>query len=183
MVSGSKTKKVPAPPTWLQRALPRNSVQRVALVFVVLLGALLRLVMVSGDWAGWQTITEGTARAAAAVIGATGIDATLGGKVIHLSTRSLSIDPPCTGVSLFAVFVALVLAYPVSWKMRALAILAGGPVLFVANITRLVGVAWASELLQGRSFYVVHDYLFEFGMVFVVLAMWAAWLNLARRAS
>ncbi len=86
-------------------------------------------------------------------------------------------------MSLFAVFVALVLAYPVSWRSRLLAIVVGGPALFAANITRLVGVAWASELLDGRSFYVVHDYLFEFGMVFVVLAMWAAWLSLARRTA
>lgn len=93
MASRSKAKKTLPSPTMLQRIAPRNSVRRVAVVFVVLLGGLLRLVMISGGWAGWQTITEGTARVAAACIGATGIDAALGGKVIHLSTRSLSVDP------------------------------------------------------------------------------------------
>jgi exosortase/archaeosortase family protein len=83
-------------------------------------------------------------------------------------------------VTLLVVYLALIFAYPVSTRMRILAIVIGVPFLMVANIARIVAVAVASELLTGRSFYMVHDYLFELAMVFVVMMMWAVWLSLAR---
>jgi exosortase/archaeosortase family protein len=167
----------------LRSVVPRNSVRRVAVVFVLILGVLLPLALFSGGWAGWGPITRTVAGWAGACMRAVGIKATVEGNVILLPSRSLSVDPQCTAVDLLAVYTALVLAYPLRWKMRLLALVLGAVVLQVANIARLVGVAWASEVLVGRSFYVVHDYLFEFGMVFVVLMMWAAWLSFAQRSA
>lgn len=153
------------------------------MVFVLLLAVLLPLTTLGAGWSGWDPITAAVAAAGGAGARMLGLKASVAGNVIHLPSRSLVIDPQCTAVTLLAVYVALVFAYPVRWGMRLLAIAVGVPVLLAVNIMRLVGVAWASELLAGRSFYVVHDYLFEFGMVFVVLMMWAVWLSLARRTA
>jgi exosortase/archaeosortase family protein len=95
---------------------------------------------------------------------------------------NLAVDPQCTAVDLLAVYAAMVLAYPLPWRQRVFALAAGAVVLQVANIGRLVGVAWASNVFAGRAFYLVHDYLFQFAMVFVVLITWAVWLTVARRA-
>ena len=161
--------------------MPRNSVRRVVLVFVLILAVVLPITMLSTGWQGWGPITGATAAVGGACARILGIEATVEGNLIRLPSRSLSIDPGCTAIPLLAIYIALVLAYPVRWSMRLLAIAVGTPLLLAVNIVRLVGVAWASELLAGRSFYMVHDYLFEVGMVFVALMMWAVWLSFARR--
>ena len=167
----------------LNTVAPRNSVRRVALVFVLLLAVMLPFVILSGEWSGWQVITSATASVGGDVSRLVGLDATVDGNVIHLPSRSLAVDPACTAMTLVVIFIALVLAYPVKWPKRLLAIAIGIPVLLAANIVRLVGVGWASELIAGQGFYIVHDYLFEFAMVFVVLIMWAVWLSYARRTA
>ncbi len=158
-----------------------GSARRVVAVFLVLLAILLPLPMLDASGRGWGVLMRATAAAAAACANALGLDARVVGNVIHLSSRSLSIDPQCTAVTLLTVYVALVLAYPMRWKTRLLAIAVGLPVLVAVNIARLVGVAWVSERVAGKVFYMVHDYLFGFGMVFAVLLMWAAWLSYAER--
>lgn len=168
---------------WLRRTLPKNSPQRVAVAFVAILAVFLPFALFSGGWAGWKPITETIAAAGAAGARAVGIHAIATGNLIVLSTRSLSIDPQCTAVTLLAVYAALVLAYPLRWRDRLIALAVGAIVLQLANVGRLVGVAWASELLADKRFYIVHDYLFEFGMVFLVLLMWVVWLSIARRTA
>jgi exosortase/archaeosortase family protein len=181
MSSNHRKRKKPGAMQWLESALPRNSVRRVAVVFVLLLGASLAFLTLAHDWSGWQTVTGVTASAGGNSARFFGVNATVSGNLILLPSRSLSVDRQCTAVTLLALYIALVLAYPVSWRMRFLAIAIGTPVLFIANIARLVGVAWASELLTDKPFYLVHDYLFESGMVFVVMMMWVVWLSVASR--
>jgi exosortase/archaeosortase family protein len=164
----------------LSEALPKNSVRRVAVIFVILLALLLPFTMFNDGWPGWDVLTGATATVGAAGARVLGLHAAVEGNVIHLPSRSLRIDPQCTAVTLLVVYLALIFAYPVSTRMRILAIVIGVPFLMVANIARIVAVAVASELLTGRSFYMVHDYLFELAMVFVVMMMWAVWLSLAR---
>lgn len=167
----------------LDRALPRNSAQRVAAFFALILAVLLSLTMVSGDWTGWTSITSAIARTAGALDRSLGLPATVQGSMIHLPSRTLAVDPECTAVTLLVVYASLVLAYPLPWRTRLAALLAGAALLQVANVGRLVGVSYASELLPDRQFFMVHDYLFEVGMVFVVLIMWVVWLSIARRTS
>jgi exosortase/archaeosortase family protein len=167
----------------LGAVLPRNSIRRVAVVFVLILAVLLPFTMFSDGWRGWDTLTRATATVSGAGARAVGLQATVVGSMITLPSRSLRIDPGCTAVTLLAVYVALVLAYPVGNRMRLLAILVGVPVLIAANIARIVAVAVAAEFLTGRAFYMVHDYLFELAMVLVVLMMWVVWLSVARKTA
>ncbi len=167
----------------LQRLLPARSVRRVVAVFLLLLTALLSITLFSGNWGGWIWITSTTARIAGAGARAIGVDAVVEGNLILLSSRTLAVDPQCTAFTLAAVYMALVLAYPVSWTKRLLALAIGLPLLQIVNLARLVVVAYASEALAGKSFYIVHDYVFEFGMAFVVFIMWAVWLASVRRGA
>jgi len=150
-------------------------------VFVALLAVLLPLTTLTAGWSGWEPVAGTTAAVAGGCARAVGFDATATGNIISLPSRALRIDLQCTAVTLMAVYIALVLAYPVSWKMRMLAIAVGVPVLLAFNILRLVGVVWASELFEGDLFNIVHDYIYNFGMVFVVLMMWAVWLSFVSR--
>lgn len=157
--------------------------RRVVSVFVLILAVLLPLSLFSGGWSGWLPITHVLAAAAGSASRMAGLDAVVEGSSILLPSRTLVVDPQCTAVDVLIVYVAIVLAYPIAWRKRLLALVTGAAVLQTANLIRLVGVAWASEALSDRAFYLVHDYLFEFGMVFVMLLMWAASLSYARRTA
>ena len=121
-----------------------------------------------------------TARWAAALIGATGVPATLSGITIEIPNRVLGIGWDCTAIYIVAMFAALLLAYPIKWSMRLLGVLIGTIVILIANLLRLVLVAhisvWAPSI-----FGFAHDVLFQVGMVLVAAAMWVAWLSFARR--
>jgi len=155
----------------------------VAVIFVVIHTAFLSVVSFSGGWSGWRPITGAVAATAGACSRLVGVDAIVEGNVICLPSANLTVDPQCTAVTLLAIYGALVLAYPIAWKTRLLALAAGTVVLQVVNVVRLVGVAWASEVVADKWFYLLHDYLFEFGMVFVVMLMWMAALSIAKRTA
>ena len=164
----------------LTAVLPKNSLRRVVVLFVILFAALLQLVTSTLNWPVWTAFTSFTADVATKVAQAIGVNAHVTGNLILLPSRTLSVDTQCTAYTLAVLYIALVLAYPLGARTRMLALAVGIPVLFVANITRLTVVAYASERLAERPFMLVHDYLMEFGMVFVLVMLWAVWLSLAR---
>ena len=55
----------------------------------------------------------------------------------------------------------------------------GLPIIALANLLRLVAAAYASEHLNAATFTFTHDYLFKVGMILVVVALWASWLQMA----
>lgn len=114
---------------------------------------------------------------------ATGVVATQVGNQVMLAERTLRIDPDCTGISLMLVYAALVLAYPLGWKRRLLALALGLPVLIAVNSLRLLAVAQLSGRLDPEAFMFAHDYLFKVGMVAVVVGLWAVFLLSARRSN
>lgn len=164
---------------WVARWAPRNSVVRIAAVFLAVLALLLPLSMFSAAWTGWAPVTAAIAGTAGALARAVGIHAQVTRNLILLPARTLEVDPECTAVDLFVVYSALVLAYPLRWSVRFIALVAGALAIQLFNLARLVAVAWAAVALSGTEFTLVHDYLFEFGMVFVIMAMWAVLISRA----
>lgn len=121
-----------------------------------------------------------TARMATWLIGLFGMSASQNGIDVVISNRILRIGGDCSGVFLAALFCSLILAYPVTWRTRWMGILGGLAALVVANLARLVAVAFLS-VAAPSVFQVAHDFFFQVGMVLVLLAVWAAWLAFARR--
>lgn len=185
MANRNKAKTAPAQQkeSLVQRLLPARSVRRVVVVFLLLLTVPLSAIPFTGGWTGWIWITSTTARIAGAGARAVGVGATVEGNLILLPSRTLVVDPQCTAFALMAVYTALVLAYPVSRGKRFLALAIGLPLLQIVNMIRIVGAAYASEVLADKSFCIVHDYVFEFGMSFLVFVMWAVWLSSVRRGT
>ncbi len=146
-------------------------------VYLLVFTAVLTPIDTSG---GLQGVMRATANASTWLIALTGIQATQTGALIHLSNRILAIDTACTAVYLVAMFSALILAYPVKWSSRLLGVLAGVVVILGINLARIVAVAHVSIRASG-SFDFIHDYLFQVGMMLVVVMLWAIWLKLARR--
>ena len=148
--------------------------------FLVILAALLLLIT-------WLTVRTDvvsdvevvTAVAATGLMQGTGLPAARSDVLITVPGRVLQIGPDCTGLTIAAILVALVLAYPVKPSSKLIGIFAGVAVVLVANLVRLVAVAYISPV-PDRYFLFAHDFLFQVGMVAVTVGVWVAWLSFAR---
>jgi exosortase/archaeosortase family protein len=130
---------------------------------------------------GWlNSMLLGTASVSTRIVTWIGIAAVGSGTLIRLPSRTLSVDLACTAVFVVALFVALILAYPVSAKDRLLGIALGVPIILAVNIMRIVAAAQVAESAP-TAFQFVHDYMFQVGMVLVTVVVWAAWLSYTRR--
>lgn len=148
--------------------------------FAVYFGGLVSAIMLANA-AGWfKSTLIGTAVVSAKLMTWVGISAVRSGNQIYLHSRTLSIDLPCTAIFIIALYVSLVVAYPVSVRHRLLGVAIGVPLIVVFNFVRLLAVAVVAESLPS-AFAFFHDYLFQVGMVLVTVVVWAAWLSFVRR--
>jgi exosortase/archaeosortase family protein len=115
-----------------------------------------------------------TASLTSALANATGVRASAFGPDVFLASRILNINVECTGVYLMAAVAALVIATPASWRSRSAGVLLGIAAVVAANMVRLVitaHIAGASQFVFG----VMHDYLFQVALLFVVFGVWSVW--------
>lgn len=96
--------------------------------------------------------------------------------LIVLGTFRMQIIHECTGVFLMMIFAACVLAYPAGWKAKTLGLAAGVPIIWVANILRLVLVALVGRYLPSYFDY-FHDYFWYGTFSLIVIFMWVLWLE------
>ena len=158
----------------------RGSLTAVALVFVLVFAVFESIIWAMVANQSIVPLMLWTTEAAAFLIRAVGIPATVSVNQIMIPSRVLEIDLDCTAISVVALYSALVIAYPRPIRSRLLALAVGIPVILAANLVRLVAVAVASEHLSQQMFYFAHDYLFKVAMVLVVVALWAWWLQMGR---
>ena len=156
---------------------------RIAIVFAVTFGVLQGLLLAAAEYGLLEPVKAATTAVADGLIGGTGVPCTRLGNEIFLASRVLRIDGECTGLLIVAMYLALLVAYPVSIKTKAIGLLVGVPVILVVNMARLIAVAHLSERLTEDAFRFAHDVLFKVVMVAVVLGLWAWWLAYARDAA
>jgi exosortase/archaeosortase family protein len=125
--------------------------------------------------AGIQLITS---KAAAWLIGLSGIEVTLKQIHIHFAGTHWEIVPECTALSAIYVYVSFIVAYPSTIKAKVLALVAGIPTIFLANLLRLFTLAWVLKLIPGKDHY-FHDYIWQIGFIFLLILMWMVWIELA----
>lgn len=175
-----RTATVPSAPQGTSLA-PDGALVRVALTFFAFYAALQAAVWWLAYRGFLDPFIEATTRVAGACAVATGLTPVIAGNQLQFANRILQIDLDCTGISLAIVFAALVLAYPLGWRTKAVGLALGLPILGLANMARLTAVAHLSARLGDEAFGFTHDYLFMVVMVAVVMALWSAYLTLARR--
>ena len=86
-----------------------------------------------------------------------------------------AIGAECTGLSLLALLLAFVVAYPAPARARLTGLALGALVLFVANIVRLVSCAYVMRY-RPEWFTATHEYVWQIGLVgltFALIALWA----------
>lgn len=156
---------------------------KVAVMFVVSYAVLQTGVWLVGYFGWLDEVLLVTATATGACANLTGVPATVVGNQVFLASRTLQIDPQCTGVSLAMLYAALVLAYPLGLRHKLIGLAVGLPALILTNMLRLTAVAQLSGPLDDEAFLFVHDYLFMIVMMGAVIAFWVAYLEWARRSA
>lgn len=88
------------------------------------------------------------------------------------------ISEDCTGWKSLLCFLALVLAVPgVCWKERLYGLI-GLPLVYAANLLRIIGIVLLQQAFGNEIVKLVHDWLWSAGLIMVVLAVWFVWLLL-----
>ena len=88
---------------------------------------------------------------------------------IVVKTMVINVNHECTGIFVFLLFGAFLLAYPASWRARLIGLSIGIPALFAVNVVRLATLARIVEVYPALFFY-FHEYVWQgVFMVFVLL--------------
>lgn len=91
-------------------------------------------------------------------------------------THGLWIGDPCNGITLFALFVFFIIAFPGSWKHKLWFIPAGITVIHAMNIIRIT-VLCIIVLKHPQWLEFNHTYLFQVLMYGVVFLLWYIWIR------
>lgn len=102
---------------------------------------------------------------------------TLDGLNIVTQTRTLVIVAECTAIFLMIAYAALILAYPFSIEIKALALLGGLIFIYLLNLARLVLTVAIADRVSNATFNYMHTIFFQGFMVLVLLVMWAMLLS------
>ena len=94
---------------------------------------------------------------------------------------SLRIVLDCAALDAHVLYAAAVAAFPVVWSRRVLGILVGSTLIAATNIARIVAL-YAAGLYWPGAFHVLHEEVFQFGIVLVALLTFLGWLGWARSA-
>ena len=117
-----------------------------------------------------------TAAALGFLLHALGMQPTLEGVVVSAGGFSVKIIDECSAIFVFILFSSFVLAYPTSFKNKAIGLIFGIPSLFVVNTLRLTVVFFAG-LWRPDLFEYVHAYLWQTIMIILVFISCLAWLH------
>lgn len=122
----------------------------------------------------WGYTSVATAHLTAWAMRALGVEAHASGALLSSSWFSLEIIWECTATFPIVLFVAAVIAYPCTWKSKAIGVLAGVPLLIAVNVVRLVTLCYI-----GRSypelFETAHMLVWQSLFIFVVALAWIIW--------
>jgi exosortase/archaeosortase family protein len=92
------------------------------------------------------------------------------------------INQDCTGWKSMLFLFALIFAVPgVMLGRRLWGLLFGLVVIWVGNIARVVGVVLAERAHGVQAAMLIHDYLWQAGLIALVLGLWLIWMAWVRR--
>ena len=123
-------------------------------------------------WTGW------VARAATTIASLFDANVIVQGATIFQSTSGFGVTilAGCNGVEAMIVLVAAMLAYPASWKQRAVGIVVGFVAIQALNMVRIVSLFYIGQW-SPRLFEWAHLYAWQALIMLDVLVVWLLWLR------
>jgi len=105
-----------------------------------------------------------------------GLHAIRESNTIYLANSTWIVATECTAIFIMLIFSSFVLVYPATVKSKGIALLAGIPFIFAANILRLYCMAWIDYLKPQYSEF-FHNYMWQVVFIAMVVFMWMVWLD------
>jgi exosortase/archaeosortase family protein len=93
---------------------------------------------------------------------------------IVVQTMTMTINHECTGIFVYMLFIAFVLAYPAPWNGRLSGLAIGVPLIFAVNVLRLATLARVVEVYP-QAFFYLHEYVWQGIFTVCVLVGAIAW--------
>ena len=158
---------------------PRAAVQdrkylKVALLFFVTTVILDLCIWLATDQLSFFNIF--TAWVMTGLIQLSGMQATMHGEAIALVNSNWLMTTECTGIYIMGIYASFILTYPVTPRAKGIALLAGIPFIYGANIIRLYMMAWIDKLTPEYSEY-FHNYMWQGVFIVMVVFMWILWID------
>lgn len=92
------------------------------------------------------------------------------------------VSEDCTGWKSMLFLTALILAVPkVSWIKRLLGMTFGISLIYLGNLLRILAIVHIEQVYGLELANLIHDYLWQAGMISLVLLIWVAWLVWTRK--
>jgi len=126
----------------------------------------------TGALAGFLTFT---ARATGAIVNLFGGSVQVDGTLISSPDYSISIVTECTGLIPMAIVVCAVLAYPCTWKQKAIGSALGIVALFVLNLVRTSSLFFIGSHFSPSFFNTAHFLIWQPVMIVVAIVLWLFW--------
>jgi exosortase/archaeosortase family protein len=88
-----------------------------------------------------------------------------------------TISEDCTGWKSMLFLTALVVAVPnIMWRKRAIGLAFGIPLIYLGNLLRILLIVQVQQAYGIGFASLVHDYLWQAGLISLVLLIWVSWL-------
>ncbi len=153
--------------------------KRPVLRFVVLFGVFMGLfyactIIPFAEERAWPAYLRVNAQASAGILRVLGEQTTTSGESVNSPRGSLRIARGCDAVQPSALFVAAVLASPVSMWAKLPGMILGTASLILLNLVRIVSLFYI-QIHFPRAFEVMHIEVWQVLFIFLAIALWALW--------
>jgi len=166
-------------PTLLERVATRPV--RFALVFGAVFLAGSGMLLVPPIHAIDEWFSEKLVGISHGVIRVCGGRAQVQGAILRAPNGSgVEMKDGCNGVTVTILLCAAVLAFPASWKMRGLGLLAGGLTIQVLNVVRFISLFYLSQY-STSWFEFAHSYLWETLLMLDTMVVFWLWVSRVSR--
>ena len=124
--------------------------------------------------------TGAVTKLSAWLIDAIGIPVNAKGALLYLNHAVMEVKFGCNGLEAILLYVAAVLAYPASAKLRLLGIILGSTLLQLLNIIRIGVLAWVLEYHE-KQFALMHEYVTQSIMIALAFIVFLFYLQVTER--
>lgn len=153
---------------------------RFGLLFVTSFAFLYWLLMSShGERSQWNIedfMTRSVVWVSGQILTLLGIAVQIEGAILRTSGFGVRVLSGCNGMEAIVMYTAAVLAYPVSWRAKGIALLVGFPVIQVVNIARILGLLMVGQYWP-TLFHDAHVFVAQGVMICMVAALWFWWID------
>lgn len=155
--------------------------RRFAITFAVLLLALFAFELTPPGQALVRPWTAAVAKASSALIRAFDGDAAAQGIMLYSQKAgfAITIEAGCNGVEAMLVLVAGILAFPASWRLKAIGLAVGVVAIQALNLVRIVSLFYLGQW-DRQWFEWAHLYLWQALIMLDALIVWLLWMRVVQ---